>query len=99
MFGKRASHLINNAARVRRATIVAVLAVSVFPHGAKALDSVVFQANWLIQGENAYMVAGRDKGFYREEGIDLDIKRGFGSGDTVKKIVGGAATVGTADMG
>jgi hypothetical protein len=24
------------------------------------------------------MVAGRDKGFYREEGIDLDIKRGFG---------------------
>jgi NitT/TauT family transport system substrate-binding protein len=73
--------------------------IAVFAHPAAALDSVVFQANWLIQGENAYMVAGRDRGFYREEGIDLEIKRGFGSGDTVKKVVGGAATVGTADMG
>jgi NitT/TauT family transport system substrate-binding protein len=97
--GTRSRHLISKAARACRALVVAALVVPGLAHGAAALDSVVFQANWLIQGENAYMVAGRDKGFYRDEGIDLDIKRGFGSGDTVKKVVGGAATVGTADMG
>ena len=66
---------------------------------AAAADEVIFQANWLIQGENAYMVAGKEKGFYAEEGIDLTINRGFGSGDTIKKVVTGAATVGAADSG
>ncbi|MBL8834921.1 MAG: ABC transporter substrate-binding protein [Alphaproteobacteria bacterium] len=66
---------------------------------ALAQDRVVFQANWLIQGENAYMFAGRARGFYREENIDLVINRGFGSGDTVNKVVAGQATVGTADIG
>ena len=97
--GTNSRQLISKAARACRAFVVAALAVPVLAPAASALDSVVFQANWLIQGENAYMVAGRDKGFYREEGIELDVKRGFGSGDTVKKVVGGAATVGTADMG
>jgi NitT/TauT family transport system substrate-binding protein len=67
--------------------------------GAWALDAVAFQANWLIQGENAYMVAGRAQGFYRDEGIELTISRGFGSGDTVNKVIAGQATIGTADIG
>jgi NitT/TauT family transport system substrate-binding protein len=70
-----------------------------WPSSAWALDKMLFQANWLIQGENAYMVAGIKQGFYSAEGIDLSIVRGFGSGDTVKKVVTGAATVGTADVG
>jgi hypothetical protein len=86
--GTKARHLTNNAARRLCVLTLAGVVIAVFAHPAAALDSVVFQANWLIQGENAYMVAGRDKGFYREEDIDLDIKRGFGSGDTVKKVVG-----------
>ncbi|WP_175474781.1 ABC transporter substrate-binding protein [Celeribacter indicus] len=64
-----------------------------------AQDEMTFQANWLIQGENAYMVAGKEKGFFDDEGIDLTIQRGFGSGDTIKKVVTGTATVGTADSG
>jgi NitT/TauT family transport system substrate-binding protein len=66
---------------------------------ASAADKVIFQANWLIQGENAYMIAGREKGFYAEQGIDLEVPRGFGSGDTVRKVMTGAALVGTADSG
>jgi NitT/TauT family transport system substrate-binding protein len=68
-------------------------------NAAMARDSVTFQANWLIQGENAYMVAGREKGFYAEEGIDITLNRGFGSGDTIKKIATSAADIGTADVG
>ena len=81
-------------------TAVLVAAAGIVPGDpASAADQVIFQANWLTQGENAYMVAGKEKGFYKAAGIDLEIKRGFGSGDTLKKIVSGAATVGAADMG
>jgi len=75
----------------------AVLCMGATP--ALADDEIIFQANWLIQGENAYMVAGKEKGFYKEEGIELTLNRGFGSGDTLKKVVTGAATIGTADSG
>jgi NitT/TauT family transport system substrate-binding protein len=79
--------------------LLAMAAVALLASGAQAADKVLFQANWLIQGENAYMVAGREQGFYRAEGIELDLTRGFGSGDTLKKVVSGAATIGTADIG
>lgn len=78
---------------------LAIAVVAALANPAQALDAVAFQANWLIQGENAYMYAGRAQGFYREEGIELTISRGFGSGDTVNKVVAGQATVGTADIG
>jgi len=81
------------------AFVMPAIAAAVWPVPSRALDQMLFQANWLIQGENAYMVAGIKNGFYEAEGIDLSITRGFGSGDTVKKVVTGAATVGTADVG
>jgi NitT/TauT family transport system substrate-binding protein len=79
--------------------VTAALACLALSAPALAQDAVTFQANWLIQGENAYMIAGREKGFFKEAGIDLSLQRGFGSGDTVKKIVTNAATIGTADIG
>jgi NitT/TauT family transport system substrate-binding protein len=79
-------------------TVLAGLTALATPH-ASAADKMIFQANWLIQGENAYMIAGKEKGFYADEGIDLEVPRGFGSGDTVRKVMTGAAMVGTADTG
>jgi len=90
---------IFSATPVRIGFFAAAIAFLAIAARVQAKDALVFQANWLIQGENAYMVAGREKGFYHDEGIELELKRGFGSGDTLKKIVTGAAVVGTADMG
>src|SRR3546814_16040480 len=42
---------------------------------------------------------GWQKGIYAAEGIDITITRGYGSGDTVTKIAGGAADFGVADLG
>ena len=42
---------------------------------------------------------GWTKGFWEEQGIDITITRGYGSGDTVTKIAGGAADFGIADIG
>lgn len=64
----------------------------------RAADKVTYQLGWIPTGEYAPYFAGLQKGFYAEEGIDLSINRGFGSGDTVKKTVGGGATFGEADI-
>jgi len=42
---------------------------------------------------------GWTKGFWKDQGIDITITRGYGSGDTVTKIAGGAADFGIADIG
>src|SRR5262249_11808368 len=40
----------------------------------------------------------REKGWYREEGLDVKIVRGQGSADTVKRIAAGQGDVGIADI-
>ncbi|MBI2371450.1 MAG: ABC transporter substrate-binding protein [Deltaproteobacteria bacterium] len=43
-----------------------------------------------------YMALG--KGYYREEGLDVQIRRGFGSDDTIKRLMAGGDTIGFADF-
>ena len=66
---------------------------------APAPDRVLFQLDWLASGEHAAWYAGVGQGFFRQNGIDLSITRGFGSGDTVNMIAAGAAVFGVADLG
>ena len=51
---------------------------------ADAADKVRFQTDWLPSGEHAMYYGGWQKGIFAEEGIDVTITRGYGSGDTLK---------------
>ena len=64
-----------------------------------AADEVHLQTDWIPSGEHAMYFGGWTKGFWEEQGIDINITRGYGSGDTVTKIAGGAADFGIADIG
>ena len=66
---------------------------------ATAADEVHLQTDWIPSGEHAMYFGGWTKGFWKEQGIDITITRGYGSGDTVTKIAGGAADFGIADIG
>ena len=66
---------------------------------AVAADKVHLQTDWIPSGEHAMYFGGWTKGFWEEQGIDITITRGYGSGDTVTKIAGGAADFGIADIG
>ena len=66
---------------------------------AQAADKVRFQTDWIPSGEHAMYYGGWQKGIYAEEGLDITITRGYGSGDTVTKVAGGAADFGVADVG
>ena len=62
-------------------------------------ETVSFALDWVVNGTHAGYFVARDKGFYSEAGLDVTISRGFGSGDTVKRVASGSAQIGLADTG
>jgi NitT/TauT family transport system substrate-binding protein len=81
------------------AGLVALATSIMQPAQAQAQDRALLLLDWLPTGEHAAYYAGAQRGFWRENGIELSISRGYGSGDTVNKVAAGAATFGVADLG
>jgi NitT/TauT family transport system substrate-binding protein len=63
---------------------LAASAALVGPVGAQT--KFPFRLNWTLYGEHAGFFVARDKGFYREEGLDVEIAEGSGS-TTVAQLV------------
>src|SRR5258708_20519020 len=79
--------------------VAAALALQSFASPpAAAADKVRFQTDWLPSGEHAMYYGAWQKGIFAEEGIDITIRRGYGSGDTLTKLAGGAFDFGVADV-
>jgi NitT/TauT family transport system substrate-binding protein len=58
-----------------------------------------FTTDFGFYGRHAYFYVALDKGYYKAEGLDVNILRGQGSIDAVKKVASGAAAIGFADTG
>jgi NitT/TauT family transport system substrate-binding protein len=80
------------------ACLAAVL-VALIPQGQaqKKMDKVTLRLNWYAYGEHAPFAYGLRKGFYENEGIDLQILEGNGSGPVVQAIGAGNDRFGYAD--
>ncbi|HUW14263.1 MAG TPA: ABC transporter substrate-binding protein [Anaerolineae bacterium] len=50
-------------------------------------DYVTLRTNWLYSGIHAWLFYGREKGYFREQGIELDIREGNGSGNVVRTVI------------
>ena len=68
------------------ALMAAVAAFSAFTTAASAQDKFPFRLNWTLYGEHAPFFVALDKGFYKEEGLDVEILEGSGS-TTVAQLV------------
>ena len=64
----------------------------------KPLRPFTFILDFLPYGEYTPYFTALDKGWYRDEGLDVKILRGAGSGDTVKRIAVGQGDAGSADF-
>jgi NitT/TauT family transport system substrate-binding protein len=60
---------------------------------------VLFSLQWLPNGNHFGVFAAKEQGFYKDAGLAVDIQRGFGSGDTAKRVATGTADIGIADAG
>lgn len=74
------------------ATLVAAAGLSVASVAARAEDEVRLRLNWMYYGSHAGFALGKDKGYYKEQGINLDIRSGNGSGSAHRLVANGDST-------
>lgn len=64
---------------------------------AHAADKVVLGLDWQVLGRHAGFFVAKEKGYYQREGLDVDIKRGYGAADAAKRVAAGDSTFGFGD--
>jgi NitT/TauT family transport system substrate-binding protein len=75
-------------------TFTAALALSLLAGTAMAADNkVTLQLKWVVQSQFAGYLVAKDKGFYEEEGLDVEIKPGGPDIAPEQVIAGGGADV------
>ena len=74
------------------------LAAPLVARGQGALTKVRYTMDWAFQGPIAFAILGRDKGFFREAGVDIALSCGFGGGRVPVDIAAGAYEMGQADI-
>ena len=62
-------------------------------------DEVTLALDWIVNGTHAGYFVAQDKGYYAGNSLAVTIVRGYGSGDTIKRLASGRATFAVADMG
>ena len=67
--------------------IVATCLATSCLHKPSSLDKVSLRLNWSPTGEHAYIYLGIDKGFFKEQNIEVDVMPGQGS-TIVAQLVG-----------
>jgi len=80
------------------AALTAFAIVPAYAQADKLKDKVTLMLNWYLYSEHAPFFLGKEKGFYAEEGIDLDIQEGRGSAVTAQAVAAKSATFGYIDV-
>ena len=82
-----------------RLAVLTVLMIAFGRLAAAQTADVTFTTDFGFNGRHSYFFVALDKGFYKDEGLNVNIIRGQGSIDAVKKVATGAAQIGFADTG
>ncbi|WP_406855170.1 ABC transporter substrate-binding protein [Alsobacter sp. KACC 23698] len=82
-----------------RAAIWGLLAATLIAGPASAEDKVAFRLNWIAYGFHTPFYLGVERGYYKDEGIDLTIGEGQGSVRAVQTVGAKGDTFGLADGG
>jgi NitT/TauT family transport system substrate-binding protein len=64
-----------------------------------AEKKTVFGYSWVLAPQTIPYYVSRDKGFWKDEGLNVKILRGYGSGDAIKRLNAGATDIADADAG
>src|SRR5262245_33074456 len=65
------------------------------PALAQAADKVTVRFTWKLKGEYAPLFVALDKGYYKAEGLDVDLAEGSGAQTVLKLLASGNEKVGS----
>src|SRR5712671_6456179 len=99
--GLNVSHCAASSGRslLRTSAVATIVAVaSMQPGYAQApKKDVSMRLDWLYQGPNSGFMVAKDKGYYDEAGLNVDLGPGRGSGSTAQLIASKTSQFGFAD--
>ena len=85
--------------RTNRCTVAATAGLAMaFMSGSAGATDVRFSLDWAFQGPQAPFLLALERGYYEEEGLNVTIDRGYGSGDVPVRIAAGSYDIGFADI-
>ena len=92
--------MVSGGRESRLYRFILVLILTLFtPRESQALDRVTLQLKWLHQFQFAGYYAALEKGFYREAGLDVQIREGGPNVDAIEDVVAGRADFGVGTSG
>src|SRR5262249_51455345 len=64
---------------------------------AQAKSSATMAMSWAFEGSHIGYLMAMEKGLYKEEGLDVQVNRGFGAADTIRRMITGDIDFGVID--
>jgi len=80
------------------ATLLASAVFAALPLAAHAQTKIKMVLNWKYQGPQAWFFMAQDKGYFKAEGLDVEIDQGEGSSASITKVAAGAYQAGFGDI-
>lgn len=84
--------------RLAAASLLVVTAAMAGPEPARAQTAVRFTLDWRFEGPAALFLTALDKGYFKDEGLDVTIDAGNGSRDAIPRVASGIYDVGFGDV-
>ncbi|WP_422099637.1 ABC transporter substrate-binding protein [Variovorax sp.] len=78
--------------------LLSACALALAATGAAAQTSVKMVLNWKYEGAQAWFFTAQDKGYFKAEGLDVEIDQGEGSAASIPKVAAGAYQAGFGDV-
>ncbi|MFD2236555.1 ABC transporter substrate-binding protein [Aureimonas populi] len=83
---------------MRKTGLFALALTLLSSSAALAETNIRFTLGWKTQGSDAAMLLAQEKGYFAEEGLNVTIDQGEGSGATVTRIMSGTYDAGFGDI-
>ena len=74
------------------------IALGTVPVAATAQTRIKMVLNWKYEGPQAWFFMAQDKGYFKAEGLDVEIDQGEGSAASIPKVASGAYQAGFGDL-
>mgnify|MGYP002041039865 FL=1 len=84
--------------RLPMPALLSACALALAATGAAAQTSVKMVLNWKYEGAQAWFFTAQDKGYFKAEGLDVEIDQGEGSAASIPKVAAGAYQAGFGDV-